>query len=109
MRRYLKRRRDESPALWVTHPRFGSERLTYDGLRSVLKRRADFAKVDAPTPHDFRRAFALSMLRQGVDIFTLAKLMGHADITVLRRYLRQTKEDTEAAHRQHGPVDNAGL
>lgn len=106
MRRYLKCRRDESPALWVTHPRFGSERLTYDGLRSVLKRRADFAKVDAPTPHDFRRAFALSMLRQGVDIFTLAKLMGHADITVLRRYLRQTKDDTEAAHRQHGPVDN---
>jgi integrase/recombinase XerD len=27
LRRYLRHRRDESPALWVTHPRFGSERL----------------------------------------------------------------------------------
>ena len=32
LRRYLKFRVDDSPALWVTHPRFGSERLGYDGL-----------------------------------------------------------------------------
>ena len=75
LRRYLNHRRDNNAALWVTQPRFGSERLSYEGLRGVLTRRAQEASEDKPACHDFRRAFALSMLRNGVDIFTLAKLM----------------------------------
>jgi len=107
LRKYLKHRKDNNTALWVTHPRFDSERIKYDGLRSLLSRRANLAKVDKPTPHDFRRAFALSMLRNGTDLYTLAKLMGHEGITVLQRYLKQTYNDTEAAHRKAGPVDNS--
>jgi len=49
------------------------------------------------------------MLRNGTDIFTLAKLMGHEGITVLQRYLKQTNQDTEEAHRRAGPVDNFGI
>jgi len=94
LRRCLKHRRDGSAALWVTHPRFGSERLGYDGLRGILTRRAHKTGVKEPSLHDFRRAFALSMLRNGTDIFTLAKLMGHEGISVLQRYLRQTNLDT---------------
>jgi site-specific recombinase XerD len=106
LRRYLRYRRDEDSALWVTQPRFGFERLGYDGLRHILSRRANEASVEKPTPHDFRRAFALSMLRNGTDVFTLAKLMGHSGITVLQRYSKQTNQDTELAHRRAGPVDN---
>jgi site-specific recombinase XerD len=109
LRRYLNHRKDNSAALWVTQPRFGSERLSYDGLRGVLTRRAKEADMDGPSCHDFRIAFALAMLRNGTDIFTLAKLMGHEGITVLQRYLKQTNLDTEEAHRRAGPVDNAGM
>jgi len=66
------------------------------------------AGVDAPSLHDFRRAFALSMLRSGTDIFTLAKLMVHKGISVLQRYLHQTHQDTEEAHRRASP-DEVGL
>ena len=107
LRKYLKHRTDNDPALWVTHPRFDSERIKYDGLREILRRRSMDAKVEGPTAHDFRRAFALSMLRNGTNVFTLAKLMGHEGITVLQRYLKQTNQDTEAAHRHAGPVDNS--
>jgi site-specific recombinase XerD len=93
----------------VTHPRFGSERLGYDGLRGILTRRAQEVEVKVHSLHDFRRAFALAMLRNGTDIFTLAKLMGHEGTTVLQRYLKQTNLDTEEAHRRVGPVDNARL
>jgi integrase/recombinase XerD len=85
LRRYLTTRRDHSSALWVTHPRFGSERLSYDGLRGIIHHCAINANVEEPALHDFRRAFALSMLRNGTDVFTLAKLMGHEGITVLLR------------------------
>jgi site-specific recombinase XerD len=54
--------------------------------------------VEEPALHDFRRAFALFMLRNRTDIFTLAKLMGHAGISVLQCYLKQTNLDTEEAH-----------
>ena len=109
LRKYLKHRNDNNSALWVSDPRYGSERLKYDGLRAVLRRRASEAKVVEPSPHDFRRAFALSMLRNGTDLYTLAKLMGHEGITVLQRYLKQTYQDTEAAHRRAGPVDNSNI
>jgi integrase/recombinase XerD len=105
LRKYLKHRTDDSPALWVTHPRFGSQRLGYSGLRTIIHRRSIDAKVEEPSIHSFRRAFALAMLRNGVDVYTLAKLMGHEGITVLQRYLKQTYQDTEAAHRRASPVD----
>ena len=107
IRRYLKHRKDSCGALWVTHPRFGSERLGYDGLRAIITRRAANAEVSEPSLHDFRRAFCLAMLREGTDIFTLAKLMGHESTAVLQIYLKQTYQDTEQAHRRAGPVDLA--
>jgi len=101
----LKHRTDNHPALWITHPRFGIERMKYGGLKEIMARRAEKASVEKPALHDFRRAFAISMLRNGVDVFTLAKLMGHEGITVLQRYLKQTNQDGEIAHRRAGPVD----
>ncbi|MGA2490146.1 MAG: site-specific integrase, partial [Anaerolineales bacterium] len=109
LRKYLKHRKDDSPALWVTHPQSGSERLGYDGLRAIIHRRSVVAKVEEPSLHDFRRAFALAMLRNGTDVYTLAKLMGHEGITVLQRYLKQTYQDTKDAHRRAGPVDNSNI
>ena len=105
VRKYLNKRSDEYPALWITHPSVDTRRLTYSGLRSMIKRRATKANVEPPSLHDFRRAFALAMLRNGTDIFTLAKLMGHKGITVLQRYLNETREDTEIAHRRASPVE----
>lgn len=71
----------------------------------MITRRSKSAGIDVPSLHDFRRAFALAMLREGVDIFTLAKLMGHASIDVLKGYLKQTTGDIAIAHLRHRPVD----
>ena len=103
--RYL-RHFDETPPhapLWIT---IHGERLTYQGLRSVLRRRSERAGVDEPTLHSFRRAFALMSLRNGVDVYSLQRLMGHADLTMLRRYLAQTDADIQEAHDKAGPVDH---
>jgi site-specific recombinase XerD len=102
LRRYLKERDDYSPALWVSRT---GERLTETGLRMMLRRRAAEADVPVPSPHDFRRAFALERWRAGVDILTLSKLMGHTSLQVLNRYLKQAGEDLEQAAKQSSPVD----
>jgi len=72
----------------------------------LLRQRAELVGLKSiPTPHDFRRAFALIMLRNGVDIFALQKLLGHSDLQILRRYLAQTDEDVHTAHMRGSPVD----
>lgn len=81
------------------------ERMTYSGLRMIIHRRAKDAGVPPPALHGFRRLFALTMLRAGVDIYSLQLLMGHADIQVLRRYLKLTHQDAWAAHVKGSPVD----
>jgi site-specific recombinase XerD len=94
---------DDDVPLWITSK---GKRLRYDPLNLMLRRRAKRAVIPKPGLHDFRRAFALNFLRDGGDIYSLQKLMGHADLQVLRRYLAQNDEDLRIAHHRHSPVDN---
>ena len=103
IRAYLKTRKDNNSAVWVNEE---GMRLTYWGLNLIIKRRAENAKVKKPELHSFRRAFAINMLRSGVDIYSIQTLMGHADLQVLRRYLAQTDDDIRAAHVKGSPVDS---
>ena len=107
IRAYLKCRHDDLPALWVTDK--GDKRLEYFGLRTVIHKRAKLAKVKPYGAHAFRRQFAISMLRAGVDLATLARLMGHSSVHVLLRYLKQIPDDMQAAHLKAGPVDHSNL
>lgn len=105
VRRYLLR----SKATTTDAPLFSTdtgERIAYNGLVSVVRDLARKAGVPRPGLHDFRRAFALNMLRNGCDLITLARLMGHTDLTVLRRYLAQTEEDLREAHSKGSPVSS---
>ena len=101
LRAYVRNRSDANPALWITDD---TEPLTYWGLRSMITRRAAAAGIDPPQLHAFRRAFALNMLRAGVDVYTLQILMGHKDLQVLRRYLKQNSDDLQIAHARGSPV-----
>jgi integrase/recombinase XerC len=90
--------------LWTNE--LTGERLTDSGLRQALTEIAKRAKVDNCHPHTFRRTCALFSLRAGMNIYALQKMMGHADLTILRRYLALVEQDVQEAHRQHGAVDN---
>jgi integrase/recombinase XerD len=81
------------------------ERLTYFGLAQAIRRLRTDTGVTF-SAHTLRRTFAINCLRGGMDIFILAKLMGHADITVLKPYLDIVRDDLHSAHERYGPVDN---
>lgn len=102
VRAYLKTRIDDSDHLWVS---VSGYRLEYWGVRSMLKRRSEQAGVPYQSPHSFRRLFAITCLRRGVDIFSLQRLMGHSDLQVLRRYLAQVDSDLKKAHATGSPVE----
>lgn len=103
LRAYLHLRKDKSPALWIS--KFG-EKLSYWGLKMAFRYRASQAGVKTPEVHAFRRWFALTCLRAGTDVYSVQKMMGHADLQVLTRYLKQTNQDVKLAHQMACPVDN---
>jgi site-specific recombinase XerD len=84
----------------------GGERLTYWGLAQLLKRLRKASGVEGCAPHAFRRTMAIHSLRNGMNIYLLARMLGHADITVLRHYLDIVQADVQTAARQSGVVDN---
>jgi len=106
--RYLRLRPDakSDEPLWLAYHSEGlTGRLTYSGLREIIRRRARLAGIQPPTLHSFRRAFAIEMLRNGADLITLGRMMGHGSLPVLKRYLRQDKTDLVAVHRICSPAD----
>jgi site-specific recombinase XerD len=103
LRAYLKLSQDSSNSLWITDE---EERITYWGVKDIMQRRANQAKVEKPELHAFRRWFALACLRAGMDVYSLQELMGHADLQVLRRYLKKTNQDIRESHHRANPVDN---
>jgi integrase/recombinase XerD len=99
LRKYLKERKKDSQYLWTTST---GKKMTYTSLNMTIKRIAEKAGVKPPSPHDFRRAFCLNMLKSGTDLLTLAQLMGHSGITTLRLYTKLSRDDTMLAHKQGG-------
>lgn len=69
---------------YVFHTRAGNPR----GLWAKFKRIGARAQIyPNPTLHMLRHTFATMMLRSGLDIFTVQKLMGHADMKTTAIYL----------------------
>lgn len=94
--------RPDSPYLFTNKQ---GDRLGYDGLVKMLNKRAKMAGIPKPKTHAFRRCYALSMLRAGTDIFTLAKLLGHSNTRTLEHYIKLDCSDMEQAQRVNSVAD----
>lgn len=81
-------------------------RLTRSGLYRLLVRLGERAGVDGCSPHALRRTFAVSCIRAGMNIYVLARLMGHEDIDVLKQYLPLAETDLRQAHAAASPADS---
>lgn len=82
----------------------GGARLKPNGLAQLLGRLGERADVHV-TPHKLRRTFVTTLLKAGVNVFTLMKLSGHRDIDSLKPYVRLADNDARDAHMNNSPVD----
>jgi site-specific recombinase XerD len=68
-------------------------RMTPAGLRSLFRYHRQTTGVQLANPHRFRHTFASDMVRAGMSLPALMKLMGHADIETTLRYVQVTAQD----------------
>lgn len=88
----------------------GGGRFSPNSLTQFVERTARHAGLKgAAGCHKIRRTFAISFLRQGGNLFELQRLMGHTDLTVLRRYVKYAETDLAATARRHSPVDGMNI
>ncbi|MEQ9590938.1 MAG: tyrosine-type recombinase/integrase [Parvibaculaceae bacterium] len=80
-------------------------RISDQTIYNIIEKRQRQAGVQKCSPHDFRRTFATGLLRQGIDLPTVQRLMGHADPSTTTRYdVREAEEDRAATTGLHLPV-----
>jgi site-specific recombinase XerD len=93
------------PTLFLTT---SGQSITTDRLRTIIGKYTDRADIEGVrcSPHTFRHTFAISYLRNGGDVFSLQRILGHSSLDVVRIYLNLAVADVKACHRRFSPADN---
>lgn len=73
------------------------EPMTRSGLRSVFRYHRAVSKVPKANPHRFRHTFAADMVRAGITLPVLQRLMGHTHIQMTLRYVSLDAQDVREA------------
>ena len=93
---WVERRGDEDGPLFPSLRRGGhltGSPVSDHQFWKLLRRRSEEAGVDPPiAPHDLRRWFVTTLLEAGVDVFQVARLVGHARVQTTLRYDRRPVE-----------------
>jgi len=67
--------------------------MTHWSLRAVFRFHRARSGVKKANPHRLRHTFAVDMVREGVSLPVLKRLMGHANIEMTMRYVNLSAED----------------
>lgn len=99
LRRYLDKRDDENPALFVTLQK-PHARLKISGVEIRLRqlgRRLDIPRVH---PHKFRRTLATVAIDKGMPVEQVQQLLGHSKIDTTMHYAMVNQANVKESHRR---------
>lgn len=82
-------------------PGKGTERISPNGIRHMMKVIEEKTGVENVHPHRFRRTFATSVINHGMAIQDVAAILGHEKIDTTMKYVYQSKERTRTAYETH--------
>ncbi len=111
--KYLaKYRHPATPAIREVFLNRWGEPLTVNGIEQIVRRIKERAGVDKirVSPHTFRHTFARMFLERGGEVYRLSRLMGHTDVKVTEKYLKDfTSREARQGQSRFSPVEGLGL
>ena len=100
LKRYLSTRRDDNPALFVTH-RFPYRRMEKSGIEVMVRNLGKDAGVEHAYPHRFRRTMATNALNRGMPIQEVKDLMGHEKMDTTMIYASLSQDNIKLNHKKY--------
>ena len=71
------------------------KRMTTQAVRDLVAKYTDVIKGKHITPHKLRASTAMNLHGSGVDLLTIASILGHENVTTTQRYT-QAYDDKKA-------------
>ena len=71
-------------------------RLTVEAIERVVGKAgesSDVRKEIRCSPHTARHYYAQAQLRNGIDVYSLSRLLGHSNINITKRYLQSIQDE----------------
>lgn len=84
----------ETNALFISQ---WKQRLSTEGVRKLINKYADGIGGKHITPHKLRSSAATNLAKSGVDIQTIANMLGHQSVTTTQRYAAVLEENKQKA------------
>lgn len=72
------------------------KQLTIETVENVVKKAGILAHVGKDircSPHTCRHYYAQAQLRNGLDVYSVSRLLGHEDISITKRYLQSIQDE----------------
>lgn len=71
-------------------------KLTIETVENILRKCGDIARVRKEircSPHTCRHYYAQTQLKNGLDVYSVSRLLGHEDISITKRYLQSIQDE----------------
>ena len=71
-------------------------RLSHSMISKIVKVAGEFAGVNKDirvSPHTLRHTFSQQQLKNGLDIYSLSRILGHENISITQRYLEGMRDE----------------
>lgn len=72
---------------------YTGKQLTNSGMEHMIKKRCKGVEGYRNSPHTFRHTFAQMSLKQGRDLYSLSRQLGHENLQITSIYLRSLQDD----------------
>lgn len=83
--------------------------ITENSIRLTFSRLSVKCNIPRLHAHLCRHTFGTNYLRNGGDIFSLQKILGHEDLATVKLYMHLVEADVVQKHKLYSPIDRLDL
>jgi site-specific recombinase XerD len=83
--------------------------MTVNRIEHLVRQYGSKAGIERCYCHKFRHTFAVTYLRNGGDVFSLQKILGHSSLEIVKLYVNLADKDVKECHKKFSPADNLDM